>query len=174
MSSARSRRNLTRSAVAIAATAASLLTIAGTASAAPGSASRNGHTLSASNATGLAVAGEVVTVTGTGYNPANGYYVALCQVPDDYSYGVRPAPCAGGDGQGSTGVGPSAWVTNSPLGGNAAYPIAADGGFTAQIHVKEATTGLDCATVTCAIVSRRDHFATNDRTADVFIPVSFG
>jgi hypothetical protein len=33
-------------------------------------------------------------------------------VPEDYSYGTKPSPCAGGDGQGGTGVGPSSWVTN--------------------------------------------------------------
>lgn len=149
--------------------------IAGPASAAPGSATNLGKTLSASNATGLPTAGSTITVTGTGYNLSQGYYVALCAVPSDYSYGTKPSPCAGGDGQGSSGVGPSAWVTNSPLGGSAAVPIAANGTFTAQIYVKEAAGGLDCGNpdVTCAIVSRRDHFAASDRSGDVYIPVSF-
>ncbi|WP_020389410.1 hypothetical protein [Kribbella catacumbae] len=145
------------------------------ASAAPGSASNLGKTLNASNATGLAAAGETITVTGSGYDPAKGYYVALCAVPSDYSYGTKPSPCAGGDGQGGTTVGPSAWVTNSPLGGSAAYPIAANGTFTAQIRIAEVNSGLDCSNpdITCAIVSRRDHFAASDRTGDVYIPVSF-
>jgi hypothetical protein len=30
-------------------------------------------------------------------------------------------------GQGGTTVGPSAWVTNSPLGGSASYPIDGTG-----------------------------------------------
>lgn len=141
------------------------------ASAAPGSASRNGLTLSASNASGLVAAGETVTVTGTGYSPTAGYYVALCQVPDDYEYGVRPSPCAGGDGQG--GVTASAWVTNAGVAGNPSSPIAADGSFTTQIWVTKVTAGLDCGVVTCAIVSRRDHLASSNRDSDVFIPVSW-
>ncbi|MEV6287522.1 hypothetical protein [Kribbella sp. NPDC051770] len=143
--------------------------------AAPGSASNLGKTLTASNATVLAAAGETITVTGSGYSPSQGYYVALCAVPSDYSYGTKPSPCAGGDGQGGTTVGPSAWVTNSPLGGSASYPIAANGTFTAQIRIAETNSGLDCSDpdITCAIVSRRDHFAANDRSGDVYIPVSF-
>ncbi|GAB2612656.1 hypothetical protein [Kribbella endophytica] len=143
--------------------------------AAPGSASNLGKTLSASNATGLAAAGETITVTGSGYSASQGYYVALCAVPSDYSYGTKPSPCAGGDGQGGTTVGPSAWVTNNPLGGSASYPIATNGTFTAQIRIAEINNGLDCSDpdLTCAIVSRRDHFAANDRTGDVYIPVSF-
>lgn len=145
------------------------------ASAAPGSASNLGKTLTASNATGLASAGETITVTGSGYNSAQGYYVALCAVPSDYSYGTKPSPCAGGDGQGGTTVGPSAWVTNNPLGGSASFPIAANGTFTAQIRFAKVNPGLDCGDpdITCAIVSRRDHFAASDRTGDVYIPVSF-
>ncbi len=86
--------------------------------------------------------------------------------------GTKPSPCAGGDGQGGTGVGPSAWVTNFPGGSS---PIAANGTFTTQIKIAEVNNGLDCSnpSVTCAIISRRDHFASNDRNSDVFIPVSF-
>jgi hypothetical protein len=87
-------------------------TVAAPASAAGGSATHNGFTLTASNATGLAAAGETATVTGSGFSALNGYYVALCAVPENYSYGTKPSPCAGGDGQGGTGVGPSSWVTN--------------------------------------------------------------
>ncbi|TCC22077.1 hypothetical protein [Kribbella speibonae] len=164
-----------RTVLTLSAAAALTVGLVAPASAAPGSASNLGKTLSASNATGLAAAGETITVTGSGYNPAQGYYVALCAVPSDYSYGTKPSPCAGGDGQGGTTVGPSAWVTNSPLGGSASYPIAADGTFTAQIHIAEVNSGLDCSDpdVTCAIVSRRDHLAASDRTGDVYIPVSF-
>ncbi|MDT8913366.1 hypothetical protein [Amycolatopsis sp. PS_44_ISF1] len=156
---------------AVAATAAGLAV--SPASAASGNATHNGLTLSASNATGLAAAGETITVTGSAYDAAKGYYVALCAVPADYSYGAKPGPCAGGDGQGGTGVGPSAWVSNSP---GATSPIAANGSFTTKIRIARANSGLDCGdeAVTCAIVTRRDHVAANDRTADVFIPVSFG
>ncbi|MCR6484989.1 hypothetical protein M8542_19345 [Amycolatopsis sp. OK19-0408] len=167
-----SKRSVLRVAVVATAIAAVAGTAAAPALASAGSATHNGFTLSASNATGLAAAGETITVTGSGYNPANGYYVALCAVPEDYSYGTKPSPCAGGDGQGGTGVGPSAWVTNLP-GGTAT--IAANGTFTARIRVAQANSGLDCgdAAVTCAIVSRRDHLSAADRTADVFIPVTF-
>jgi hypothetical protein len=164
---------MARKTLVLAAVAAALVTTAMPAAAAPGSASRNGHTLTASNATDLDPAGETITVTGTGYDPAKGYYVALCQVPDDYSYGATPTPCLGGDGQGGSGVGPSAWVTNTPMGTNPSVPIAADGSFTAQIHLKQAGGNLDCAQVTCAIVSRRDHWGLFDRSFDVFVPASW-
>lgn len=166
---------LLRSTLVTAAVVAAVAGLAAPAFAAPGSATNNGKTLSASNATGLAATGETITVTGSGFDATKGYYVALCAVPEDYSYGTKPSPCAGGDGQGGAGVGPSAWVTNNPLGGSASFPIAANGTFTAQISVKQTASGLDCAdpAVTCAIVSRRDHFSASDRTADVYIPVSF-
>ncbi|GAA1948115.1 hypothetical protein [Amycolatopsis minnesotensis] len=170
------RSTLLRAALVTVVAATAATALATPALAAPGDATHNGLTLSASNATGLAPAGETITVTGAGYDPAKGYYVALCAVPEDYGYGTKPSPCAGGDGQGGTSVGPSAWVTNNPIGGSAATPIAANGTFSAKIRIAKTGTGLDCAdpAVTCAIVSRRDHFAASDRTADVFIPVSFG
>lgn len=166
------RSTLVRAALVTAAATAAVAALAVPASAASGSASHNGFTLTASNATGIAAAGETITVTGSGYNPANGYYVALCAVPEDYSYGTKPSPCAGGDGQGSSGVAASAWATNLPGGTST---IATNGTFTTQIHIARTNSGLDCAdaAVTCAIVSRRDHLNANDRTADVFIPVSF-
>ncbi|MFI6098011.1 hypothetical protein ACIA8G_20835 [Lentzea sp. NPDC051213] len=164
---------MARKMLVMAAVAAALVTTAMPALAAPGSASRNGHTLSASNATDLDPAGETITVTGTGYDSTKGYYVALCRVPDDYSYGSTPTPCLGGDGQGGTGAGPSAWVTNTPAGSNPSVPIAADGSFTAQIHLKQAGGNLDCAQVTCAIVTRRDHLGLFDRSFDVFVPASW-
>ncbi|MGO1051048.1 hypothetical protein [Crossiella sp. CA198] len=151
---------------------AGVLAMTGQALAAPDSASRNGRTITASEATAIAVNGQEITVTGTGYHTDKGYYVALCKVPADLSYGVKPGPCQGGDGQGGTGVGPSAWVTNTPLGGNT-YPIAANGSFTAKIYLKENTGGLNCAVETCAIITRRDHWQASDRSFDVFIPVTF-
>ncbi|GAA4034107.1 hypothetical protein GCM10022247_68980 [Allokutzneria multivorans] len=155
-------------------TVVGLTGVVGSAVAAPGSATRNGHTLSADNATGLDPAGATVTITGSGYDDPNGYYLALCQVPDDYSYGARPAPCLGGNGQGSEQIGPSSWVTNAfPANGKSVFSISG-GSFTAKIRVTEAGPGLDCSQVTCAIISRRDHNASADRFYDVFIPVSFG
>jgi hypothetical protein len=166
-------RKTSKIAVTLGCVAVSVVALAGPASAAPGSASNNGRTLTASNATGLNPAGETITVTGSGYDPLKGYYVALCQVPDDFQYGERPAPCLGADGQGGTGVGPSAWVTNFPIGSNPSYPVSSDGTFTSQIRITRSGANLDCAQVTCAIVSRRDHLGSSDRSFDVFIPVSW-
>ncbi|WP_037272243.1 hypothetical protein [Kibdelosporangium aridum] len=164
---------MVRKSVTLGLAAFAVLALATPASAAPGSGSNNGRTLSASNATGLNPAGETITVTGTGYDPSKGYYVALCQVPDDYHYGENPTPCLGGNGQGGSGVGPSAWVTNTPIGGNPTTPIAADGSFTTQIRITQSGTNLDCSVVTCAVVSKRDHLGLGDRSFDVFIPVSW-
>ncbi|ONI74619.1 hypothetical protein ALI144C_37910 [Actinosynnema sp. ALI-1.44] len=164
---------MVRKSLTLATTAFAVLALATPASAAPGSGSHNGRTLSASNATDLDPAGETITVTGTGYDPKKGYYVALCQVPDDFRYGDNPTPCQGGDGQGGSGVGPSAWVTNTPIGTNPSTPIAADGSFTTQIRITQSGSRLDCTQVTCAIVSKRDHIGLGDRSFDVFIPVSW-
>ena len=52
-----------------------------------------GQTLSVSRTTGLDPAGEVVTVSGSGYDETKGIYVSFCVLPPP---GQKPTPCAGG------------------------------------------------------------------------------
>jgi hypothetical protein len=150
--------------------------LASPASAFPGGAFHNGHVLVTSNATRLPDDGALVKVSGFNYSPSEGYFVAVCQVPADYSYTALPTPCAGGRGHaGDPHPAFSAWVTNSPTPGSTGYPITKHGSFSVQIKVAKKTPELDCGApnVTCAIVTRRDFRDTADRSADVFIPISF-
>ena len=61
-----------------------------------------GQTLTVSRTTGLDPAGEVVTVTGTGYDQSKGIYVSFCVLPPP---GQKPTPCAGGIDLTGTGGG---------------------------------------------------------------------
>ncbi|MFI1963174.1 hypothetical protein ACH429_03385 [Streptomyces pathocidini] len=118
--------------------------------------------------------GQNVTVTGSGYNTAQGVYVGVCVV--DGAPGVnKPTPCLGGqDESGTTGA--SFWVSNAgggTLPNSSAYGTG--GTFTAQIFVKADLGGGNVCgeTVECAIVTRADHMDTNDRKYDVHIPITF-
>jgi hypothetical protein len=69
-----------------------------------------GQTLSVSKATDLDPAGEVVTVTGSGYDDSKGIYVSFCVLPPP---GQKPTPCAGGiDLTGSGGS--TIWISSDP------------------------------------------------------------
>ncbi|NNN36592.1 hypothetical protein HLK59_40810 [Streptomyces sp. S3(2020)] len=119
------------------------------------------------------LAGETtVTVSGAGHNPAQGIYVALCVIEGNVGDN-RPTPCLGGS-NGSLGY--SHWVSDT-WGGQFAHssPFGDGGTFSVQIKVRQDLgDGYVCGeTVECAVVTRADHFDTNDRKYDVHIPVTF-
>ncbi|MFI1013647.1 hypothetical protein [Streptomyces sp. NPDC020965] len=131
-------------------------------------------------------AGTNVTVKGTGYNPAQGVYVGLCAIPagvdvkDQTTWNSKPTPCLGGQDQAGT-TGASHWVNKdwwwmSP-NNSSPYTVAnGRGGFSVSIHVKaQISASVTCGQsgVTCAILTRADHFDTNDRKYDVYVPVTF-
>ncbi|MFI6944066.1 hypothetical protein ACIBI4_32840 [Streptomyces sp. NPDC050418] len=123
----------------------------------------------------LAASGQVITVTGSGYNTARGIYVALCVTPAGAPGTNKPTPCLGGqDETGSTGA--SHWVSNV-LGGTVpnSSRFTEGGGFSAQIFVKaDLGSGNVCGeTVECSIVTKADHFAPEQRESDVVLPVTF-
>lgn len=110
--------------------------------------------------------GATVTVEGTGFDPGLGVYVALCRLP---AANAVPSPCASG---GST----SAWFSSDPpdYGDGFAEPFGDDGSFTATLDlaaVIDDTT--DCRVDPCAVTVRRDDTAGDDRTSDLFVPVTF-
>lgn len=129
-------------------------------------------------------AGDRLIVTGSGYDPGKGIYVALCKVPD--SLDERPGPCLGGvpsteeDGDSTVGVveyGPSNWVNDDwawRLFGARSFDDRSAGTFTAYIEVPtSADENVDCTQVRCGLFTRNDHTALEDRVQDLYLPVSF-
>ncbi|MBT1090815.1 hypothetical protein [Streptomyces sp. Tu102] len=119
-------------------------------------------------------AGQVVTVSGSGYNTGQGIYVGLCVV-DGAQGANKPTPCLGGqDESGTTGA--SHWVNNT-FGGMFANSskFGTGGTFSVQIFVKATLDdGSVCGEdVECAVVTRADHFDSGDRKYDVHVPITF-
>ncbi|MGI5379319.1 hypothetical protein ACQEV2_34705 [Streptomyces sp. CA-251387] len=121
-----------------------------------------------------AAAGQVITVSGSGYNTGQGIYVSLCVV-DGAQGANKPTPCLGGqDEDGSTGA--SHWVNNTFGGLFAGSSKFGTGGtFSVRIHVKATLDdGSVCGQdVECAVVTRADHFDSEDRKYDVHVPITF-
>ncbi|MEV1085071.1 hypothetical protein AB0I98_43815 [Streptomyces sp. NPDC050211] len=172
------RRNSARAALAVAAAGALTLGLASSASAATSTRTvvdgSTTYNLSLTAPNTAAAAGQVITVTGSGYNTGQGVYVGLCVV--DGAAGVnKPTPCLGGqDESGSTGA--SHWVNNT-FGGMFANSskFGTGGTFSVSIYVQATLEdGSVCGEdVTCAVVTRADHFDTNDRKYDVHVPIAF-
>ncbi|ARF75909.1 hypothetical protein B7C62_29310 [Kitasatospora albolonga] len=149
---------------------------AGAASSADASAPKSatgpkGQKLTVSATTGLDPAGEKIRVTGEGYGPTTGIYVALCK---DNGANRVPSPCLGGADM-SGGSKNSQWIVppGDPYEGELAVPFGPGGSFDVEIEIRSKGDGLDCADVPCSVVTRADHRASGDRTQDVRIPVVF-
>ncbi|MEV5489798.1 hypothetical protein AB0L47_17610 [Streptomyces bobili] len=160
------------------ASASALLLPAAPAAAAGGSATGpEGQKLTVSSASGLAAAGETVTVTGSGYNTEKGIYVAFCV---DNGAGKTPTPCVGGvDMSGESGA--SVWVSSNPpsYGKGLAKPYGGSGhkgtfSVSLKVRAKDANTDCTAAGVTCAVITRNDHTRGGDQSQTVRIPVTFG
>ena len=112
-------------------------------------------------------------VTGSGYDPKLGIYVALCV---DNGPGVTPAPCLGGGGpETDADGGGSVWISSNPpaYGVDLAEPFGPDGTFEVDLNVVAADEFVDCLEVRCAVVTKADHTASADRSADARVPVSW-
>lgn len=113
--------------------------------------------------------GQVVTVSGSGYDTSKGIYVAFCVVPEP---GETPTPCGGGiDVTGEANA--SVWISDDPppYGSDLVEGFGPDGTFEVQIPVAASIGEVDCGDGACAIVTRADHTRTSDRSADVIVPV---
>jgi hypothetical protein len=131
-----------------------------------------GQQLSVSATSGLDVKGSTVDVRGRGYDVEKGIYVAFCVVP---APGKVPTPCGGGADT-SGGTGSSAWVSSNPpsYGKGLATPYESGGSFSVRLHISnKINDSTDCRKVACAVVTRADHTRTDDRSQDVFVPVTF-
>ncbi|MDO7882977.1 hypothetical protein [Antiquaquibacter soli] len=127
--------------------------------------------------------GQRLIVSGSGYDSSRGIYVAICVIPDDPS--VKPGPCVGGVpdqeqtdvAAGTVQYAPSNWINDDwawKLFGARSYDDLAAGTFTAYLEVGDpAGDGFDCRVDRCAIYSRNDHTALNDRVQDLYIPIRY-
>ncbi|MDX3640306.1 hypothetical protein [Streptomyces sp. MB09-02B] len=173
-----SARTAARAALAMAAASALTLGLATSASAATSTRTivdgSTTYNLSVTAPNSAAASGQVITVSGSGFNTGQGIYVGLCVV-DGAQGANKPTPCLGGqDESGATGA--SHWINNT-FGGLFANSsrFGTGGTFSVNIFVKATLDdGSVCGEdVTCAVVTRADHFDTNDRKYDVHVPVSF-
>jgi MYXO-CTERM domain-containing protein len=129
------------------------------------------RTLTVSQATDLDPAGQVITVSGAGYDDFKGVYIAFCVVPPTDQL---PSPCGGGiDMEGTTGS--SHWISSNapPYGAGLAVPYGPGGTFETTLKVAPEVGNTDCRRVRCAVVTRNDHVRSTDRSQDIFVPVSF-
>lgn len=127
--------------------------------------------------------GDRFVVSGSGFDPDRGIYVAICAIPDDPT--VKPGPCLGGvpSGgeqdieEGTIQFAPSNWINDDwawRLLGARSFDDREAGTFTAYIDVPEAADDhVDCRAVACAVYTRNDHTAAADRVQDLYIPVGF-
>ena len=120
--------------------------------------------------------GRPVTIAGHGYNPAQGIFVALCVVPDGVTpgqpatYTSRPTPCLGTRGSG----GVSHRVANGATGEHTS-PYGPGGSFVVDLTLQpKISDGVECdVNVQCAVVTRADFTATDERRLDLYVPVHF-
>lgn len=130
------------------------------------------------------IAGDRIVVTGSGYNPDSGIYVAICAVPD--ALNEKPGPCLGGvpsttPGEmgeaGAIEYAPSNWINDQwawRLFGARSFDDRDQGTFTAYIEVPGfVDENVDCRERLCGLYTRNDHTALDDRVQDVYLPVAF-
>ena len=130
----------------------------------------NGQSLTVATTTGLKPS-SVVKVSGKGFSPRVGIYVALCVVVPKSQL---PTPCGGGVNM--SGKKPSSlWISSNPppYGKNLAIPFGKGGTFSHKLTVSPKIGNIDCRVAKCAIYTRADHLASTDRSFDVAVPVTF-
>ena len=129
------------------------------------------HTLSVTPTAALNPQGQRLTVTGKGFDPHVGIYVAFCVVT---AQGQAPSPCGGGANM-SAASPSSVWISSNPppYGVGLAKPYGKGGTFKVTLQVTSKIGDVDCRVTPCAVVTRADHTRAGDRRFDVIVPVSF-
>ena len=131
----------------------------------------HGEILGVSKSTAIA-SGDVLTVTGKNFDQSVGVYVAICKIVPT---AVLPSPCGGGaDKTGKQGA--SYWISSNPpsYGRGLTIPFKAHGSFAISLKVSPMIGAIDCRKTPCAVYVRADHTRTQDRTHDLYVPISFG
>ena len=117
-----------------------------------------------------AKSGAILTVKGQYFDETVGIYLAFCVVPKK---GEPPTPCGGGVNKSGSGEA-SFWISSNPP----PYAIGLTeeflpgGRFTQKVKVSKKIGKFDCTKVKCAITIRADHLRSNDRSSDLFIPIT--
>lgn len=128
-----------------------------------------GQTISTSAT--LVSSNSVLTVTGKRFDESVGIYLAICVVPKK---GMQPTPCGGGVNKAGVSEG-SFWISSNPppYGVGLADPYLPGGRFSYQIRVSKQIGKFDCTKVKCAITVRADHLRSEDRSHDLYLPITF-
>ena len=127
-----------------------------------------GQVLSVSKTT--VKSGSVVTVKGNFFDETVGIYLAFCVIP---AKGKAPTPCGGGINKAGLSEA-SFWISSNPP----PYAIGLTeeflpgGRFTQKVKISKRIGKFDCTKVKCAITVRADHLRSNDRSSDLFIPIT--
>ena len=130
----------------------------------------SGLSLTVTPTKALNPASATVKVSGRGFNPLVGIYVAFCVTPPK---GQLPTPCGGG--MSATGSASSAWISSNPppYGATLAKPYGKGGTFSVTLKISAMIGDVDCRKVSCSVVTRADHTRTAERAYDVLVPVTF-
>ena len=129
--------------------------------------------ITVSQTSGLDPKGGLVTVRGSGFDVTKGIYIFVC----NQATWNAARRCVGGINlDGSSPL--SQWISSNPPGYaiGLTVPFAADGTFVVPLFVRaidESTNLIDCSKQQCGIVSFADHTRRDDRSQDVFVPISF-
>ncbi len=131
---------------------------------------QHGEILTASKVSAIK-AGQLISVTGKGFDTTVGIYVEMCQI---VPAGTMPNVCGGGANMSGVGAA-SFWISSNPpsYGKNLAIAFKAGGSFSVGLKVQPLIGKLDCRKAKCAIYVRADHTRTQDRTHDIKLPISF-
>jgi hypothetical protein len=114
---------------------------------------------------------STVLVSGRGFDETVGIYLAYCVLPKK---GQPPTPCGGGinkDGSASSSI----WISSNPppYAGELAQPFLPGGRFNQSVTISKKIGQIDCTKRRCAIAVRADHIREGDRSADLFLPITF-
>lgn len=128
-----------------------------------------GQTLSASTTT--VANNAAITVTGKRFDETVGIYLAICVIPKK---GLIPTPCGGGVNKSGVGEG-SFWISSNPppYGVGLADPFKPGGRLNYKIRVSQKIGKFDCKKVKCAVTVRADHLRSEDRSYDLYLPITF-
>lgn len=114
--------------------------------------------------------GTLVNVSGKHFDESVGIYLAYCVLP---AKGELPSPCGGGANK--SGIGDASyWISSNPppYGKGLAIPYKPGGRFSEKLLISRFIGKSDCKKVKCAITVRADHLMSQDRSFDIFIPVT--